>query len=55
MTQMVPQYTAQGYSPPTVCQFSVFLDNKVGKLLSLVRLFDESSTVHLCAFSVVAA
>jgi len=55
MTQMVPQHTAQGYSPPTVCQFSVFLDNKVGKLLALVRLFDESPLVHLCAFSVVDA
>lgn len=55
MTQMSPQQTAHGYSPPTVCQFSVFLDNKVGKLLTLLRHFDGSPTVHLCAFSVVDA
>jgi hypothetical protein len=53
MTQAMPQHTAQGYSPPTVRQFSVFLENKVGKLLELVRLFDEAPDVHLCAFSVM--
>lgn len=53
MSQVVPQHTAQSYAPPSVRQFSVFLENKVGKLLSLVRLFDEAATVHLCAFSVV--
>ncbi|TVQ56333.1 MAG: acetolactate synthase [Phycisphaerales bacterium] len=55
MSQMVPQQTSRGYSPPTVRQFSVFLDNKVGKLLALIRLFDEAEAVHLCAFSVVDA
>jgi hypothetical protein len=55
MTQTVPEHTAQGYSPPSVRQFSVFLDNKVGKLLALVRLFDDTSGVHLCACSVVEA
>lgn len=45
--------TAQGYSPPTVRQFSVFLENKVGRLLDLVQLFDEAQDVHLCAFSVM--
>ncbi|HVP73810.1 MAG TPA: hypothetical protein VMS30_08730 [Phycisphaerales bacterium] len=54
MTQeAAPTPTAQGYSPPTVRQFSVFLENKVGRLLDLVRLFDEASDVHLCAFSVM--
>ena len=53
MTQVLPTPTAQGYSPPTVRQFSVFLENKVGKLLDLVRLFDEAPDVHLCAFSVL--
>ena len=53
MSQVVPQQTARGYSPPSVRQFSVFLENKVGKLLSLMRLFDEAPEVHLCAFSVV--
>lgn len=54
MTQApTPQQTSQGYSPPTVRQFSVFLENKVGKLLDMVRLFDEAPDVHLCAFSVM--
>lgn len=53
MSQMVPQFTSQGYSPPSVTQFSVFLDNRVGKLFELVRLFDEAPTVHLVAFSVL--
>jgi len=53
MNQLVPLETTQGYSPPTVRQFSVFLDNKVGKLLELVGLFDEAPNVHLCAFSVL--
>ena len=53
MTQAVPQHTAQGYGPPTVRQFSVFLENKVGKLLELVRMFDEAPDVHLCSFSVL--
>src|SRR5262245_15113998 len=53
MTQAIPQYTAQGYAPPTVRQFSVFLENKVGRLLDLVRMFDEATNVHLCAFSVM--
>ncbi|HRQ76603.1 MAG TPA: hypothetical protein PK098_11855 [Phycisphaerales bacterium] len=55
MSQIVPQQTSQGYAPPSVRQFSVFLDNKVGKLLALLRLFDEAQTVHLVAFSVVEA
>jgi hypothetical protein len=29
--------TELGYAPPTVRQFSVFLNNKVGKLLELLR------------------
>lgn len=55
MTSAVPQPTAQSYSPPTVRQFGVFLDNRVGKLLELVQLFDDDPTVHLCAISVVDA
>lgn len=53
MSQMMPQQTSQGYSPPSVRQFSVFLENKVGRLLDLVRLFDEASNVHLCGMSVL--
>ena len=33
--------TEQGYAPPTVRQFSVFLDNRVGKLLELLELLEE--------------
>lgn len=53
MSQAVPPQTSQGYNAPSVRQFSVFLENKVGKLLELVRLFDEAASVHLCAFSVL--
>ncbi len=53
MNELVSQETIQGYSPPTVRQFSVFLENKVGRLLELVGLFDEAPAVHLCAFSVL--
>ena len=53
MSQMMPQQTSQGHAPPSVRQFSVFLENKVGKLLDLVRLFDEATDVHLCGVSVL--
>ncbi len=53
MSQAVPPETTQGYSPPTVRQFSVFLENRVGKLFELVGLFEEAPNVHLCAFSVL--
>ena len=53
MTQANPPQTTQGFSPPTVRQFSVFLENKVGRLLDLVQMFDEAPDVHLCAFSVM--
>ncbi len=50
MSQMSSE-TAQGYAPPTVTQFSVFLDNRVGKLHELLRIF-EHSPVHIVAMSV---
>jgi hypothetical protein len=46
-----PFETMQGYAPPTVTQFSVFLNNKVGKLLDLVEGFSDS-TCQICAISV---
>lgn len=46
-----PLETSQGYAPPTVTQFSVFLDNKVGKLYDLVEAFDESAA-QICALNV---
>lgn len=47
----MPTPTAQGYAPPSVTQYSVFLDNRVGKLHELLRVF-EHSAVHICGISV---
>lgn len=47
----MPLETTHGYAPPIVTQFSVFLPNKVGKLLDMVEEFD-GSTVQICAISV---
>lgn len=46
-----PLDTAQTYAPPLVTQFSVFLDNRVGKLYDLVEAFD-SSDCNICALNV---
>lgn len=46
-----PTQTARGYAPPTVTQFAVFLDNRVGKLYDLVEAF-EKSACRVCALSV---
>lgn len=51
----IPGQTLHGYQPPSVRQFSVFLENKPGKLLDVVRLFDDAEDVALCGFSVVEA
>lgn len=47
----LPLETMQGYAPPTVTQFSVFLANKVGKLYDVVELFDEAPC-QVCALAV---
>ncbi len=47
--------TAQGYMTPSVTQFAVFLDNRVGKLLELLKLFDNHPSCQVCAFSVQEA
>lgn len=47
----VPMGTSQGYAPPVVTQFSVFLDNRVGKLHDLVEAFD-GSPAQICALSI---
>ncbi len=49
----IPVPTEQGYSPPYVRQFAVFLDNKVGKLLELLKLFEDDSSVTVAALSVM--
>ena len=46
-----PTETTQGYTPPTVTQFGVFLKHKVGQLLDLVECFDGSDC-QICALSV---
>jgi hypothetical protein len=43
--------TALGFVPPSVTQFSVFLDNKVGQLHDLLRTF-ETASLTVCALSV---
>jgi hypothetical protein len=50
----MPAETTMGYSPPRVTQFSVFLDNRVGRLFDLVRAFDGSGCA-ICALSVAEA
>ncbi|MHA7813940.1 MAG: hypothetical protein ACX94C_11170 [Phycisphaerales bacterium] len=47
----IPLDTTQGYCPPTAVQFSVFLTNKVGKMLDLTEHLEESQ-IELCAISV---
>ena len=44
--------TARGYTPPSATQFSVFLDNRCGKLLELLGVL-ERHEVRLAALSVV--
>jgi len=46
-----PIQTARGFCPPTVTQFSVFLDNRVGRLYDLVEAF-EGSPCDICALDV---
>jgi len=47
-----PLETTSCFSAPTMVQFSVFLPNKVGKMLDLVENFDEASQCQICAISV---
>ena len=44
--------TARGFEPPRNTQFSVFLDNRVGRLLDLLEVFETQSLV-LAGLSVV--
>lgn len=55
MTQAPVNYeTAYGYTPPMCTQFSVFLDNRVGKMHELLGVFD-GQPLRLVAFSVMDA
>lgn len=50
----VPIGTTEGFAPPIVTQFAVFLDNRVGKMRDLAEIF-EGHHLKLCALSVVDA
>ncbi|MCA9307410.1 MAG: hypothetical protein KDA16_12815 [Phycisphaerales bacterium] len=52
MSQVMPTETARGYVPPSVTQFSVFLDNRVGRLLDLLDHFERQEECQICALSV---
>ncbi len=47
-------YTEYGHSTPVCTQFSVFLENRVGRLYDLMEVFEEQ-TVKLVAFSILEA
>ena len=47
-----PLETMSGYATPWVRQFSVFLENKVGRLLDLVEAFSDERSCQLCAINV---
>ncbi len=47
----IPPSTARGRDFPTIRQFTVFLENRVGQLLEVVRRF-EGSRVRIVAFSI---
>ncbi len=44
--------TARGFEPPKAIQFSVFLDNRVGRLLDLLEVFQNQKTT-IAGLSVV--
>jgi hypothetical protein len=48
----MPPETMQGYAPPSVTQFSVFLDMRVGKMLELLEVF-EAQALTLAGVSVI--
>lgn len=50
--QLEPLETAEGHDLPTVRQQSVFIENRVGQLLRLTRMFDQTD-IRIVAVSVV--
>ncbi len=50
--EIEPYSTAQAHDCPTVRQQSVFIENRVGQLLRLTRLFDQTE-IRILAVSVV--
>lgn len=51
MPLLPPEQTLQGYESPVNTQFSVFLDNRCGKLLELLEIF-EGQALQVVALSV---
>ncbi|HAI10184.1 MAG TPA: acetolactate synthase [Phycisphaerales bacterium] len=49
---VTPEATARGFEPPRNIQFSVFLDNRVGKLMELLGALDAVA-LRIVAMSVV--
>ena len=49
----LPQETQQGYDAPQVRQFSIFLENRVGRLLDVLRLFDDAPDIRLHGLAVM--
>lgn len=47
--------TAAGYNAPSVRQFSIFLENRVGRLLDVLTSFDDAHDVQLHALAVLEA
>ena len=52
MMEIEPISTAEGYDAPTVRQLSVFVENRVGQLLRLTKLFTQTD-IRILAISVV--
>ncbi len=50
MTQMPSSPSGSGYAPAGIAQFSIFLENRVGKMLALVKGFDD----HMVRISALA-
>jgi hypothetical protein len=48
-----PFQTMRGFEAPSVTQFSIFLDNKVGKLLDLIRTLDQPGGCSIRGISVI--
>ena len=48
-----PQETELGYAPPMVRHFSVFLDNRVGKLMELLDNLAEEGGISVRAISIM--
>jgi hypothetical protein len=52
MMEIEPLETAEGQDIPTIRQQSVFVENRVGQLLRLTKLFDQSD-IRILAVSIV--